>query len=137
MRQFGITLHFKRSEATYSEVKIYQIPNHRAEDEYDSGAIMTSGESDPDLLHSLPSCCGGNSISIVTEVIWPQNPPLTVQSEVLSVTAEVEVSNTGAQIVNNTLHVVIVEDAPRYVQLLYTAQGKKQTNRKHRALVNS
>lgn len=49
---------------------------------------------------------------------------LTVEHKGLSVTAEVEVCNTGAQIINNTLHMVIVEETPGHVQLLYTAQGK-------------
>lgn len=58
---------------------------------------------------------------VVSEVIW-----LTVERKGLSVTAEVEVCNTGAQIINHTLHVVVVEETPRHVQLLYTAQGGKR-----------
>lgn len=49
------------------------------------------------------------------------SPPLTLQCEVLSVPAEVEVSHRRAQMGDDTLHMLTVEAAPRYIQLLYTA----------------
>lgn len=42
---------------------------------------------------------------------------LTVQAEVLSVAAEVEVSDRGAEVVHHTPHVLVGEDAPGGVEL--------------------
>lgn len=52
------------------------------------------------------------------ELISYPHSSLTWQSEGLSVTAEVEVSNTGAQIADHTLHMTVTEVTPWYVQLL-------------------
>lgn len=51
----------------------------------------------------------------------PRPPPLTLQCEVLSVPAEVEVGHRQAQMGDDAFHMLTVEAAPRYIQLLYTA----------------
>lgn len=55
----------------------------------------------------------------------PRPPALTLQREVFSVAAEVEVSHRRAQMGDDALHMLTVEAAPRYIQLLYTA-GMRQ-----------
>lgn len=65
-------------------------------------------------------------------MIWHLHLSLTIQCKALSVTTDVEVSNTGTQITDNTLYMIIVEFAPWYIKLFYTAQKKEQI---HTALV--
>lgn len=62
-------------------------------------------------------------------MIWHQHLSLTVQCETLSVTADVEVSNTGTNIIDQTLHMIIAEFTPWYIQLLNTAQRKEQMHK--------
>lgn len=53
-------------------------------------------------------------------------PPLTLQREVLSVPTEVEVSHRRAQMGDDALHMLAVEAAPRYIQLLHAARTRQR-----------
>lgn len=62
-------------------------------------------------------------------MIWHQHLSLTVQCEALSVTADVKVSNTETQIIDHTLHMIIAEFTPWYIQLFNTGQKKEQMHK--------